>query len=42
MSKELIRLVNCTMAYDNETVLNSINLCVKDKEFSHCWAPADA
>ena len=30
------------MAYDNETVLNSINLYVNDKEFLTLLAPADA
>ena len=33
MSKELIRLVGCTMAFDNEIVLNDINLYINDREF---------
>ena len=33
MSKELIRLANCTMAFDNEVVLDKINLSIQDKEF---------
>ena len=33
MSKELIRLSNCTMAFDDETILNSINLYINDEEF---------
>lgn len=40
MAKELIRLVDCTMAYDNETVLNSINLYVNDKEFLTLLGPS--
>ena len=32
MSKELIRLVDCTMAFDGETVLDSINIYFNDKE----------
>ena len=33
MSKELIRLVNCKMAFDDEIVLDDINLYFNDKEF---------
>ncbi len=33
MAKELIRLVDCTMAFDGETVLDSINLYINNKEF---------
>ncbi|NLO47596.1 MAG: ABC transporter ATP-binding protein [Clostridiales bacterium] len=40
MSKELIRLVDCTMAYDGETVLNSINLKINDKEFLTLLGPS--
>lgn len=40
MSKELIRLVDCTMAYDNETVLKSINLYINDKEFLTLLGPS--
>ena len=40
MSKELIRLVNCTMAFDGEVVLNAINLTIKDKEFLTLLGPS--
>ena len=33
MSKELICLRNLCMAFDDETVLDSINLDIHDKEF---------
>ena len=31
MSKELIRLAICTMAFDDEVVLDNINLYINDK-----------
>ena len=40
MSKELIRLVNCTMAFDGETVLDSINIYFNDKEFLTLLGPS--
>ncbi len=40
MSKELIRLVDCVMAFDGETILNSINLTVYDKEFLTLLGPS--
>ena len=40
MSKELIRLVDCTMAFDGETVLDSINLYINDKEFLTLLGPS--
>jgi len=40
MSKELIRLVNCSMAFDDETVLDSINLYINDKEFLTLLGPS--
>ncbi|MGE4354061.1 MAG: spermidine/putrescine ABC transporter ATP-binding protein [Oscillospiraceae bacterium] len=40
MSKELIRLVNCQMAFDNEIVLDSINLYFNDKEFLTLLGPS--
>ncbi len=40
MSKELIRLVDCVMAYDGEVVLNKINLTIKDKEFLTLLGPS--
>ncbi|MBP5167066.1 MAG: ATP-binding cassette domain-containing protein, partial [Oscillospiraceae bacterium] len=33
MSKELIRLADCCMAFDGEVVLNNINLYINDSEF---------
>ena len=40
MSKELIRLVDCTMAFDGETVLDSINIYFNDKEFLTLLGPS--
>ena len=40
MSKELIRLDNCTMALDNEIVLDHINLYINDKEFLTLLGPS--
>jgi len=40
MSKELIRLVDCLMAFDDEIVLNSINLYFNDKEFLTLLGPS--
>ena len=40
MSKELIRLVNCQMAFDDEIVLDDINLYFNDKEFLTLLGPA--
>jgi spermidine/putrescine transport system ATP-binding protein len=40
MSKELIRLVNCHMEFDGETVLDSINLYFNDKEFLTLLGPS--
>ncbi|MGI5970866.1 MAG: spermidine/putrescine ABC transporter ATP-binding protein [Oscillospiraceae bacterium] len=40
MSKELIRLVDCTMAFDGEVVLDSINLYIKDSEFLTLLGPS--
>ncbi|MDD4716085.1 MAG: ATP-binding cassette domain-containing protein, partial [Oscillospiraceae bacterium] len=40
MSNELIRLSNCTMAYDGEIVLNSINLYINDREFLTLLGPS--
>ena len=33
MSNELIRLVNCSMAFDGEIVLDDISININDKEF---------
>jgi len=40
MPKELIRLVDCVMAFDGEAVLKSINLTVYDKEFLTLLGPS--
>jgi spermidine/putrescine transport system ATP-binding protein len=40
MSKELIRLVSNTMAFDGETVLDSIDLSINDKEFLTLLGPS--
>ena len=40
MSKELIRLAECSMAFEDEMVLNSINLAIKDKEFLTLLGPS--
>ena len=40
MSKELIRLSDCTMAFDDEVVLNNINLDINDKEFLTLLGPS--
>ncbi|MCL2227347.1 MAG: ABC transporter ATP-binding protein [Oscillospiraceae bacterium] len=40
MSKELIRLSNCSMAFDGEYVLKDINLYFNDKEFLTLLGPS--
>ncbi|MCL2819505.1 MAG: ABC transporter ATP-binding protein [Oscillospiraceae bacterium] len=40
MAKELIRLTDCRMAFDNEVVLNNINLYINDKEFLTLLGPS--
>ena len=40
MSKELIRLADCVMAFDDEVVLDKINLSIKDKEFLTLLGPS--
>ena len=40
MSKELIRLKNCSMAFDDTVVLDSINLYIRDKEFLTLLGPS--
>ena len=40
MSKELIRLQNLCMAFDDELVLNNINLHIHDKEFLTLLGPS--
>ena len=40
MSKELIRLRNIRMAFDDEVVLNDLNLYINDKEFLTLLGPS--
>ena len=40
MSKELIRLSDCSMAFDGEGVLDGINLYINDKEFLTLLGPS--
>ena len=40
MSKELIRLSNCTMSFNDEVVLDNINLYFNDKEFLTLLGPS--
>ena len=40
MSKELIRLSNCTMAFDDEIVLNNLNIYFNDQEFLTLLGPS--
>lgn len=40
MSKELIRLADCCMAFDGEVVLNNINLYINDSEFLTLLGPS--
>ncbi len=40
MTKELIRLTECRMEFDGETVLDSIDLFIKDKEFLTLLGPS--
>ncbi|NMA38419.1 MAG: ABC transporter ATP-binding protein [Papillibacter sp.] len=40
MAKELIRLVDCSMAYDGEVVLNNINLYINDSKFLTLLGPS--
>lgn len=40
MSKELIRLSNCTMVFDDTVVLDNINLYINDQEFLTLLGPS--
>lgn len=40
MSKELIRLAGCVMTFDDEVVLDKINLSIRDKEFLTLLGPS--
>ena len=40
MAKDIIRLVDCCMQFDGETILDSINLSIRDKEFLTLLGPS--
>jgi len=40
VAKELIRLANCSMAFDDDVVLDNINLYINDKEFLTLLGPS--
>jgi len=40
VAKELIRLANCFMAFDDDVVLNNINLYINDQEFLTLLGPS--
>ncbi len=40
MSKELIRLSDCSMVFDDDVILNNTNLYIKDKEFLTLLGPS--
>jgi len=40
VAKELIRLANCSMAFDDDVVLNNINLYINDQEFLTLLGPS--
>ena len=40
MGKELLRLVDCVMAFDDEVVLKTINLSIQDREFLTLLGPS--
>ncbi|MCL2080925.1 MAG: ABC transporter ATP-binding protein [Oscillospiraceae bacterium] len=40
MSKDLIRLVDCVMVFDDDVILNSINLTIKNQEFLTLLGPS--
>ncbi len=40
MSKELIRLSDCSMVFDDDVILNNINLYIKNKEFLTLLGPS--
>ena len=42
MSKELIRLSNCTMKFEDEVVLDNLNLYINDQEFLTLLGPVGA
>ena len=40
MSKELIRLSDCVMKFDDDVILDHINLYINDKEFLTLLGPS--
>ena len=42
MSKELIRLSDCVVKFDDEIILDHLNLYINDKEFLTLLGPAGA
>ena len=40
MSKQLIRLADCTMAFNGEVILDNINIYFNDKEFLTLLGPS--
>ncbi len=41
MSKELIRLSDCVVKFDDEIILDHLNLYINDKEFLTLLGPDD-
>lgn len=42
MSKELIRLSDCFMKFDDDVILDHINLYINDRNSSRCSVPPGA
>ena len=40
MAESIIRLVGCSMAFDNETVLDNLDLNIADREFLTLLGPS--
>ena len=40
MAKELIRLTDCVMKYDDDVILDHLNLYINDKEFLTLLGPS--
>ena len=40
MSKELIRLADCVMKFDDEVILDHLNLYINDREFLTLLGPS--
>ena len=41
MSNKLIDLIDISKSYGMQTVLDELNLYIREMNFSHCWDPAD-